>query len=46
MVRNWDPAIGELYRGLGLITVTLAETDQRLSSERAQELRAALTSSE
>jgi len=46
MVRNWDPSIGELYRGLGLIAVTLAETDQRLSSERAQEMRAALTGNE
>ena len=31
------------WAGLGLIAVTLAETDQRVSSERAQELRAALT---
>ncbi|HEU0290944.1 MAG TPA: DUF2520 domain-containing protein, partial [Burkholderiales bacterium] len=46
MVRNWDPSIGEFYRGLGLIAVALAESDQRLSSERAQELRAALSGNE
>lgn len=42
MVRDWDPAIGELYRGLGLIAVALAEADRRVSAERAAELRAAL----
>jgi predicted short-subunit dehydrogenase-like oxidoreductase (DUF2520 family) len=42
MVRDWDPAIGELYRGLGLIAVALAETDRRLDAARAAELRAVL----
>ena len=42
VVREWDPAIGELYRGLGLIAVALAEADRRLDSARAAELRAAL----
>jgi len=46
MVRDWDPAIGELYRGLGLLAVALAESGQRLSFERAQELRAALSGNE
>jgi len=45
-VRGWNPAIGELYRELGLIAVSLAESDRRLSSERAQELRAALSGNE
>lgn len=43
MVRGWDPEIGALYRSLGLIAITLAESDGRLSSERVQELRAALS---
>ena len=43
-VRGWDPGIGELYSGLGLIAVSLAESGRRLSSERARELRAALSS--
>ena len=43
MVRDWDPAIGELYRGLGLIAVALAESDRRLDAARASELRTALS---
>lgn len=43
MVRDWDPAIGELYRGLGLIALQIAEADRRIGAERAAELRAALT---
>jgi predicted short-subunit dehydrogenase-like oxidoreductase (DUF2520 family) len=41
-VGAWDPATGELYRGLGLIVVALAEADRRLDAARAAELRAAL----
>lgn len=43
MVRGWDPGIGELYRGLGLIAVSLAESDQRLDAKRAAELRETLS---
>lgn len=43
-VRSWDPRIGELYRGLGLIAVSLAESDQRIDVARAAALRAALSS--
>jgi predicted short-subunit dehydrogenase-like oxidoreductase (DUF2520 family) len=43
MVRNWDPAMGELYRGLGLLAVALAVSGQRLDAERAAELREALS---
>ena len=43
VVREWDPAIGELYRGLGLIVVALAEADRRLDSARAAELRTVLS---
>jgi len=42
MVHEWDGEMGALYRGLGLIAVALAESDQRLDSSRAAELRAAL----
>jgi len=42
MVRGWDPDIGELYRGLGLIAVALAESDRRIDPARAAELRDAL----
>jgi predicted short-subunit dehydrogenase-like oxidoreductase (DUF2520 family) len=42
-VREWDRAIGELYRGLGLVAVALAESDQRLDARRAADLRAALS---
>lgn len=41
-VREWDHAIGELYRGLGLLAVALAESDRRLDARRAADLRAAL----
>ena len=43
VVREWDPAIGELYRGLGLIVVALAEADRRLDAARAAELRTVLS---
>lgn len=42
-VRGWNPEIGELYRGLGLIAVALAEADERLDPQRATDLRAALS---
>ena len=45
MVRDWDPDIGELYRGLGLIAVALAESDRRIDAARAAELRDALAGS-
>jgi predicted short-subunit dehydrogenase-like oxidoreductase (DUF2520 family) len=38
-VNAWDPKIGGLYRGLGLIALALAESDQRLDARRAAELR-------
>ena len=41
-VREWDRGMGELYRGLGLLAVALAEGDQRLDARRAADLRAAL----
>lgn len=41
-VRAWDPEIGALYRGLGLIAVDLAESDRRIDAARAAELRDAL----
>ena len=41
-VGEWDPAIGELYRGLGLIVVALTESGHRLDAARAAELRAVL----
>jgi len=41
-VRAWDPEIGGLYRGLGLIAVALAESDRRIDPARAAELREAL----
>jgi predicted short-subunit dehydrogenase-like oxidoreductase (DUF2520 family) len=43
MVQGWDPAIGELYRSLGLLTVALAEADARIDARRAANLRAALS---
>jgi predicted short-subunit dehydrogenase-like oxidoreductase (DUF2520 family) len=43
MVRKWDPEIGELYRGLGLIAVALAESGRRIDARRAAELRVVLT---
>ena len=39
MVEHWDGPLGELYRGLGLIAVSLAEADGRLDATRAAELR-------
>src|SRR5262245_7611590 len=42
MVRGWDREIGELYRGLGMLTVALAEADGRLDGARATALRNAL----
>jgi predicted short-subunit dehydrogenase-like oxidoreductase (DUF2520 family) len=42
-VRDWDPEIGALYRGLGLIAVALAESDQRIDAARAAALRDALS---
>jgi predicted short-subunit dehydrogenase-like oxidoreductase (DUF2520 family) len=42
-IEAWDSGMAGLYRGLGLVAVALAEADQRLSSERAQDLRAALS---
>ena len=44
LVEDWDPAMGALYRGLGLIAVALAESDGKLDAARAGELRAALDS--
>ena len=38
-VREWDHDIGELYRGLGLLAVALAEADKRLDARRAADLR-------
>jgi len=42
-VRAWDANLGELYRGLGLLTVALAEADKRFDAARAAALRDALT---
>lgn len=42
MVEAWDPKLAQLYRGLGLIAVALAESDGRLAALRAAELRAIL----
>jgi predicted short-subunit dehydrogenase-like oxidoreductase (DUF2520 family) len=42
-VREWDANMGELYRGLGLLTVALAEADKRFDAARAAALRDALT---
>jgi predicted short-subunit dehydrogenase-like oxidoreductase (DUF2520 family) len=41
-VRAWDANLGELYRGLGLLTVALAEADKRFDAARAAALRDAL----
>ena len=41
-VGSWDAEMGELYRGLGLLAVALAESGQRIDVRRAAELRAAL----
>jgi predicted short-subunit dehydrogenase-like oxidoreductase (DUF2520 family) len=37
-VDGWHPAMGALYRGLGLIAVDLARRDGRLDADRAGEL--------
>jgi predicted short-subunit dehydrogenase-like oxidoreductase (DUF2520 family) len=42
-VREWDVNMGELYRGLGLLAVALAETAGKLDDRRAADLRAALS---
>jgi predicted short-subunit dehydrogenase-like oxidoreductase (DUF2520 family) len=42
-LREWDRGLAELYRGLGLQAVALAESDRRLDGRRAADLRAALT---
>lgn len=42
-VAEWDPAMAELYSGLGMLAVALAEDDQRLDAARADDLRAALS---
>ena len=42
-VGSWDAQMGELYRGLGLIAVALAESDKRVDAARAAELRAVLS---
>lgn len=42
MVQDWDAGIGEIYRGLGLIAIGLAESDRRLDAPRAAALRAVL----
>lgn len=42
LVRAWDREMGELYRGLGLQAVALAESDGRLDAARAAALRNAL----
>lgn len=44
MVESWDPQVGALYRGLGLLAVALAESDRRLDARRATELRETLSS--
>ena len=42
MLEDWGQDVGALYRGLGLIAVTLAESDGRLDARRVVELRQAL----
>jgi predicted short-subunit dehydrogenase-like oxidoreductase (DUF2520 family) len=42
LVRGWDREMGELYRGLGMLAVVLAESDGRIDAGRAAELRSAL----
>lgn len=42
MVVEWDAGIGNIYRGLGLVAVELAERDGRLPAARAAELKAML----
>jgi len=42
LVRGWDREMGDLYRGLGMLAVALAESDGRIDAGRAAELRSAL----
>jgi len=42
LVRGWDREMGDLYRGLGMLAVVLAESDGRIDGARAAELRSAL----
>ncbi len=42
LVRGWNREMGELYRGLGMLAVELAESDGRIDAGRAAELRNAL----
>ena len=42
-IEAWDRGMAGLYRGLGLLAVALAETDQRFDASRAAELREALS---
>ena len=42
-VREWDRGMGELYCGLGLLAVALAEADRRLDAKHSADLRAALS---
>jgi len=44
MVERWDSHLGRLYRGLGLVAVSLAEADGRLGAQRAAELRRVFSS--
>jgi predicted short-subunit dehydrogenase-like oxidoreductase (DUF2520 family) len=46
LVRGWDREMGELYRGLGMLAVVLAESDGRIDAGRAAELRGALSCSD
>lgn len=39
MIERWDDQLGALYRGLGLMAVSLAQTEGRLDATRAAELR-------
>ena len=41
-VEGWDPAMGALYRGLGLIAVALGQADGRIDAARAKALRETL----
>jgi len=44
MVESWDRHLSGLYRGLGLVAVSLAEADGRLGAQRAAELRRVFSS--
>jgi len=43
VIGSWDAELGELYRGLGLLAVALAESGRRIDPLRAAALRAALS---